>query len=160
MNAFPFAAVHDYIFHQLVQTGLPASGIFRPMLLLAKNDGGAIQTNLLPSIDHFFHSSNSKDTLGQVIRKIVPLLLFDTCLVMISEAWCKTVAPGAQQPPRKGSLEHDPDAESIIMLMFYRPGITQHSRFPIKAGQPVYAPFDDQSTKISGRLSLNPGNIA
>lgn len=155
---FPYEVVYDYFAKPLAGSTLAADTWEPRMYAVFAKDGAVAIVEKLP-VAPLFTSVKGKSVLGGVIRMMLKQLPPDSCLVLMSESWIKTVdASKAGQHERSKSLEHDPDATEAIAIMLYGPGDAMKAgHLPIGAGRVVrYQPLIPGQAESGGRLSPQP----
>jgi hypothetical protein len=161
MKPFSFETVYEYFARICVEAGLPKDGEHPPMMFLVQTlDDQIVSAKDLPTV-HFFRDNAGKDRLGMLLSMIVPNLPANMCLVLMSEAYVRTLQaePGEKIKDARArgnvpqSLADDPQAEEVLLIQIYRPGETRMGRLPIKPDRSLeYRPLEEQHTWAEGRL--------
>jgi hypothetical protein len=160
---FSFDKVYKAVTDMVLAKGLPQDGIVEPALLVAKIEGDEVMLMRGPSIAPLFDRSmgvHGKEMLGTMLDSIMGQLPDDMCVVMITEAYHRSVKlekgmsveEARKQAP--ASLVDDPLADEILMVQMYRPGKQRMGSLPILPGRVLaYADMESDAIMSEGRLS-------
>lgn len=160
---FSFDKVYKAVTDMVLAKGLPQDDIVEPALLVAKIEGDEVTLLRGPSIAPLFDRSmgtHGKEMLGVMIDSIMGQLPDNMCVVMISEAYRRsikleegaTIEEARKQAP--ASLVNDPLADEILMVQMYRPGKQRMGSLSILPGRVLeYADMESEAITSEGRLS-------
>lgn len=159
--SLPFQTIYDYFAKAMVAKGLGDRQV-PPMIFFVETKHARI-TDVTPldGAEVFMTSPRAKDVLSQFLNYMVPKLPPMAALVVISEAYIRTMTagPNGDMPTREhASLEDDPLAHEVVMISVYSPEGTRIGHLPIRAGRKLeYAPvMDNAYTHAVGRLVVPP----
>jgi hypothetical protein len=166
---FSFDKVYKAVTDMVLAKGLPQDDIVEPTLIVAQINGDEVKLVRGPSIAPLFNQSmgtRGKDMLGAMIDSIMTHLPDDMCVVMISEAYRRSIkleegmSVEEARNMAPASLVNDPLADEILMVQMYRPGMQRMGSLPILPGRVLkYADMEDKAVTSEGRLapaSCNP----